>query len=551
MKRSLFKGKSTRTKILTALTLVVIVLLLVLNLLLKLATVEGQFYLDMTPEGFYTMTPLMEKTCAAILDSRDSEGGLREVEIIFSRDPDRLMASSTTRMTYFMALQLRNRFEGVSVKTVNVDLDPSAVSMFRTTSRREITGNDMIISYNGRYKITDITTFWTDNAFSYDGEYRVASILASLTARDFPVAYFVSDHGTTYYDPEFPDSATSIATAELADIITERGYRIKTLDISSVDKIPEDCALLIINAPTVDFGADPDEFDRFDYVSDTEKIDRYLASHEGAVIVTKAPEVKLPVFENFISEWGIAFGDGIVKDEENALDPTDLTVFTGVYDKDSIGAAYYEDYAALSTSPQMLFKNTGYVYSSYIDKMISEPGGHSSHRTYSRFIGTSGAAVAYDKEDGSTVLSDAGAKDLAAITARTYLNSNTAETTYSYLFCAASADFLSNEVLGNGSYANAGILASVLSNIGRVDRFASIDLGGHSFNSSSYGGKQTVSTTLTEEDENVYSPDASEVIAVNRAFNSTHATVYTVIILLPPVILLVLGVVMRVKRRNL
>ncbi len=106
-------------------------------------------------------------------------------------------------------------------------------------------------------------------------------------------------------------------------------------------------------------------------------------------------------------------------------------------------------------------------------------------------------------------------------------------------------------MLGNGSYANAGILASVLSNIGRVDRFASIDLGGHSFNSSSYGGKQTVNTTLTDKDENVYSPDASEVIAVNRAFNSAHATVYTVIILLPPVILLVLGVVMRVKRRNL
>ena len=553
MKHSLFKGKSTRTKILTALTLVVILVLFVLNLLMKLAVIEGQFYLDMTPEGFYTMTPLMEDTCAEILDSRDSEGGVREVEIIFCRDPDKLIASTSTRMTYFMALQLRNRFEGVTVKTVTVAIDPSAVSMFRTTSRREITGNDMIVSYNGRYKITDITTFWTDEAFSYDGEYRMASILASLTARDFPVAYFVSDYGTTYYDPENPDSEMSIKTAELADLITERGFRIKTLPISEVDRIPEDCALLIINAPTLDFEASADDFDRYDYVSDTEKIDRYLASHEGAVIVTKAHGVKLPNFELFISEWGIGFGDGIVRDEENALggEGSDSSVYTGVYDIDSIGGAYYKDYASLSTSPEMVFMNSGYVYSTYPDEMISEPGGYNAEKIYSLFINTSDSAVAYEDENGKIPITKPGTKALAAVTTRTFLDPDTSEKTYSYLFCANSEDFFSNELLSNGSYANRGIMASVISSIGRVDRYASIDLGGHSFNSGSYGGKQTHSTTLTEEDKNIYSPDASKIIGVNRAFTKEHAVVYSVIIFIPPVVLIAVGAVIFIKRKNL
>ena len=507
----------------------------------------------MTPEGFYTMTPLMEDTCAEILDSRDSEGGVREVEIIFCKDPDKLMASTSTRMTYFMALQLRNRFEGVTVKTVNVSIDPSAVSMFRTTSRREITGNDMIVSYNGRYKITDITTFWTDEAFSYDGEYRMASILASLTARDFPVAYFVSDHGTTYYDPESPDSEMSLAMAELADLITERGYRIKTLNLAEAKRVPEDCALLIINAPTVDFVSDPEQYDRYDYVSDTEKLDRYLTAHEGAVIVNKAHDVRLPVFESFLAEWGIGFGEGILKDEENALGGVgnDSTAYTGVYDVDSIGGAYYKDYASLSTSPQMVFKNSGYLYSTYPDEMISEPGSYNAEKVYSLFIGSSESAVAYDSKDGTVALTEPGAQALAAVTTRTFLDSNTSETTYSYLFCTNSADFFSNDILSNGSYANRGIMASVISSIGRVDRYASIDLGGHSYNSGSYGGKQTVSTTLTEKDVNVYAPDASEVIAVNKAFNSAHSFVYSLVVFTPPVVLLCVGVVMYIKRRNM
>lgn len=551
MKHSLFKGKSTRTKILTAITLVVIIVLFVLNLLMKFAVIEGQFYLDMTPEGFYTMTPLMEETCSAILDSRDSEGGVREVEIIFCRDPDKLIASSVTRMTYFMALQLRNRFEGVTVKTVNVDIDPSAVSMFRTTSRREITGNDMIVSYNGRYKITDISTFWTTDAFSYDGEYRMASILASLTARDFPVAYFVSDYGTTYYDPENPDSATSIKAAELADLITERGFRIKTLRLSEVNRVPDDCALLIINAPTEDFTVDPELLDRYDYVSDTEKIDRYLTAHEGAVIVTKAYGVTLPTFEEFIGEWGIGFGEGIVRDEENAIDLNDTTVYTGVYDIDSIGGAYYKDYASLSTSPQMIFTNSGYVYSTYPDEATSEPGGYNVQKVYSLFINSSQTAVAYENKDSTVPLTKPGKQALAAVTTRTFLHPDTSETTYSYLFCANSEDFLSNEVLGNGSYSNRGIMASVISSIGRVDRYASIDLGGHSYNSSSYGGKQTHSTTLTGEDKNIYSPDASHVIGVNKAFTKSHATAFTVVVLIPPVILIAVGVVISIKRKNM
>jgi hypothetical protein len=37
--------------------------------------------------------------------------------------------------------------------------------------------------------------------------------------------------------------------ASFADLLTERGLNIKTLELSAVDKIPDDCAVLIINNP--------------------------------------------------------------------------------------------------------------------------------------------------------------------------------------------------------------------------------------------------------------------------------------------------------------
>ena len=134
---------------------------------------------------------------------------------------------------------------------------------------------------------------------------------------------------------------------------------------------------------------------------------------------------------------------------------------------------------------------------------------------------------------------------------RTYLDSYTSETTYSYLFCTNSEDFFSNELLGNRSYANYDIMASVITSISRVDKFASISLGGMTWNSDSLGGKQTQSTTLTETTKDVYSPDGDELVATNHAFTLVWRVIFTVLAALPPVALMVWGIVVCIKRKNL
>ena len=553
MKKSIFKGKSTRTKIFSVITLVGIVLLLGLNLGLTYVGGQRLFMTDLTLEGIYTVSDKMLEVCHAMLDP-DENGRTKEIKITFCTDPDYLIASDKMRATYFMALSLRNKFDNVKVETVNVALNPTAVSMYKTTSRDNITSADVIFSYGAKYKIVDATGFWTSDNFSYNGEYRVASIIASLLAIERPVAYFVTDNGASYYDPANPDSEMSVSLGTFADLLTERGLDIKTLSIASVDAIPEDCALLIINNPTSDFAYDESRLDEFGYISDIEKIDRYLMKESAAVMFNKAYDVTLPNFESYCKEWGIGFGNSQVYDGDNALFTTiggesDDSVFSGVYDTDTqnFGYAYYGGYSNLSSAPKMVFSNTGYLYCSIdLSNTMVDPGNKYGSRNYATFIGTSDNA--YHLEGTAK---DTGEKTLVAAGVRKNLDSYTSENSIAYLFCSNSIDFFSNELLGNTSYANYDVLASVISNISRTDRYASIELGGLSLNSPSFGGKQMASTTLSDTPSKVYSWDAKEIIKYNKGLSSTAIVLYTIVVMSVPVAALALGITVFIKRKYL
>ena len=66
MKSRLFKGKSKRTKIFTAITALAIPLIIALNLLLYYFGVQKTIFIDMTPEGLYTLSDLMIEECDGI-----------------------------------------------------------------------------------------------------------------------------------------------------------------------------------------------------------------------------------------------------------------------------------------------------------------------------------------------------------------------------------------------------------------------------------------------------------------------------------------------------
>lgn len=552
MKNSLLKGRGARTAVYTAVTAVGIILLLLLNLLITNLGIGKMLFIDMTPEGLYTLSDNMESICDELMADVPTD---KEIKITFCSDPDVLIGALYTRIPYYMALGLDLRYDNVNVEEYNVKYNPTAVSMYKTTSRSEIEASDIIISYGSKYRVINAESLWTTTGenkdfYSYNGEYKIASAIASLTAINLPKAYFVTDHGTSYYNPELPDSEMSIENAAFADLLTDLGMEIKLIKISEADRVPEDCAMLIINLPTEDFMPNDEEYNNLSYVNDLEKIDRYLVDGSGTLIVNKSYEHTLTNFENFLKDWGIAFSNSYVIDTENAIGDGDGRELVAEYDDDeqSYGYNFYSSFVGLASAPKMVFADTGYLYCAFGDgDTRREPGYKNVTRKYATFIGSFETATANTGE--GVVESEAGYKALAAISARTNLNQYSGENTYSFIFATASKEFYSNEILGNYSYANYDLTRDVFINISRTDRYVSTDLGGLSQNSISFGGKKLVDTALYTDTRTVY--DAERNATVYKGFSKANNTFYTVLVLAPAGAALVLGAVMFIKRKFL
>ncbi len=574
MKKRLFKGKSKRTKIFTAITFACVSVIVALNLILTYFGVNRNIFLDMTPENLYTLSDEMVDVCDEIFDKLSENGTEKKVKITFCSDPDYLIASNTARATYFMAINLQNRYpESVEVETVNVNINPTAVAQYKTTSLTSINPTDVIISYGGRYTIRSHNNFWgagTSGNEYYNGEYKMVSSIKSVSAVVRPAAYFVSDAelGTSYYDPQNPNSEMSQSLSAFAGLLGERGLEVKTLELLKEEKIPEDCVLLIINNPTKDFVCAEDKLDSLGYVSNIEKIDRYLVSRQGAIAVAKDFEVELPVFESFLYEWGFTFSDSIVCDEESSLDDNPDGEKTGstlsaVYNTDPDSYAYtlYGEYSNLYSAPLTVITNSGSVECSYGESSAAhEDGAKDVSRNYVSLLSTSDKAQKYMKENGeitSIVDGEAGKQDLAALCIRSYFDSVSTINLYSYVFCVNSADFFENNLIGEPSYANYDIVSAVVDKISRVDDYASLNLGGSSLNSSSLGGKLIIPMNMTELGETIISNKLDEsgmtyeVIKENNGISKTEKVAYACFIFAVPLATAVVGIVVSVKRRYL
>ena len=263
-------------------------------------------------------------------------------------------------------------------------------------------------------------------------------------------------------------------------------------------------------------------------------------------MIAKDYELTLPVFESFLYEWGFDFVDAQVSDETSYLqnEEGDHTTVIGQYDTDENSYAYaiYGDFASLSSSPDMVFTNTGYLTCSFgVGSTTPEPGTYAVTRNYDPFFYSSKGAVAY--KGGNPYVKDEELH-LAAVSTRLEINTVTAEYKYSYIMCAASADFFSNELLGEASYANFNIMSALTEHMARSDEYASQDLGGTSLNSENLGGKQLADTSI-------YSVDDTSADTEKALITSGAQIAFTVIVMLVPLTLAIFGIVVCVKRRFL
>lgn len=538
-------GKRGRGTVMTALSALVLVAAFLLGIGAAAVKTSLNSYIDMTEEGLYTLTDAFLDEVSGITD---------EIVITFCADPDVLLNNYDTRYTYVMAREIEKHMDNVTVVTCDVERNPTAVQEYRTTSTTRIAWDDVIVSCDKRYRVISAKAFWstdtsTETYFAYNGEYKMASVMLSITAVERPVVYFTVGHGEAVYDPTDPDNAENEKHRAFYQLLLDNGLTVKTLSLDT-EPIPEDCVLLIMNGPTVDY-ATPDE-DRYlvNATPPIEKIDRYL-DEAGSFMVFKDPTATLPALEEYLNEWGIAYENGVTvkadrtgAGDDAALEAAREALFA-VYPestKEALGNSLFPDVADLATAPRTVVVRSGYLRSLWVNN--TKGFSTATSALTSPVLLSAENAKAYNT--AGAIVNDDGSYSLAQLTVR--VATREACDYSSYVFCAATTELTRTETLDNPTYANYDVLFSTIRTISRTDEYASDALGGLNMNSEMYGGKRLVSTEMSSSQKDVY--ENGKLVFTYLGITPAAAVWWTVLILSPAVAVLAVGAVRLIRRRH-
>lgn len=525
MKKLALPTTKKRNAVTLALALALAAVLLAVNLLLPFLSHRANFYPDLTPEGLYTMSDAL----VAELSYLDED-----VEIIFCADPDYLFSAEETRLPYVTCKKLAAENEHITVKHINLSRDPSAADAYKTTEGSAVKWNDIIVAAKERYKVLSPAAFFgsSDGEYvSYNGEYRIATSILSLTAyKDGPCAYFAYGHGERYYMEG--DEGSDASLSAFYHMLRDLGMRVGKINLDEINRVPEDCALLIMCGTTLDY---PMDISSYENTSSLEKLDEYLYGRNALMVFRDALSEPLPAFDEYLAEWGFAFEGTHVSSKEHSLSEEGVGEGMGdrliaTYpDEESapLGYSMFSSVIDMSTPPKTVIPTAGTVRTTWNDFPFVTA--YNTTRYINAAFYAPPDAVAKDK-DGTTVRPPRdSAHWLAAISTESRLFEN-GERQYSYVFGAASTEMIENRYLADAAYGNGDVMFSILRHISRADVYASNALGGFDLNSGNYGGKMFGETHLTagETNEVHHSLTESSVYAGVNAGTFVFILIFTV-----------------------
>ena len=170
------------------------------------------------------------------------------------------------------------------------------------------------------------------------GEQEFTGAILNVTGTEQLNVYFVVGHGERDIN-----SGESRGYGFVRDGLVADNYQVRSINLASVDKMPDDVALLVLAGPEKPFLA-----------SEIQLIDQYLENGGKALILVDPNP--LPEATDLLTKWGVVLKDGVVVDEMAFVTP-DVTVpvaqgnqyFFGEI-TDNVAASFFPGAAGLARS---------------------------------------------------------------------------------------------------------------------------------------------------------------------------------------------------------
>ena len=279
------------------LTVVVLAIVVVVNLIMGQVPTNYK-ELDLSDDKIYTIS---EETLSYL------EGLDQDVEIIVFATEDELDMSVTNTSGTSINISL-SRFlnsyaaksDKISLRYVDTVVHPTEAAEYDTTSdtivvRCEATGKQKVLSFYSLipYDYTYMYYYSTYVATSFDGEGAITSAIDNAVNETNRKVYQLAGHGET----ELGDSAESA--------IEKVNMELGSISLLK-DGIPEDCDIIVVNAPTSDLADD-----------ELAMLQEYLAGG-GQVMTLLSGRYDLANWNALLAEYGLQMEYGLIMDSQRS-----------------------------------------------------------------------------------------------------------------------------------------------------------------------------------------------------------------------------------------
>lgn len=278
--KSMFQSKNVRFGgYSTMLIGLVVIIAIVLNLIASQLP-ETVRTVDLTPGNLYSIGSKTEK----MLDGLD-----QDVDITV------LAAKDTVNETLNSLLK---EYESAS-KHIKVTCTDPTVDITMANQYSNLSPNSLIVRCGSKETTIDTTDIFVQDYMAYystgqssrefDGEGQITSAIAYVTSTEESVLYSITGHGE------------SAPGDSLMNRIEKQNLKVDSLNLMTASGIPEDCDILLIYAPTMDYTEE-----------EAQTVIQYFQNGGHVLALISYTEEPLPNYRSILETCGVQVVDGIV-----------------------------------------------------------------------------------------------------------------------------------------------------------------------------------------------------------------------------------------------
>ncbi len=487
-KRKKFKYGATAI----AFTCVIITLIVMFNVIFTAFANKYLWTIDMTTNQLFTLS---DETLELFKDVKSD----KKITILFCNTYDKLEEEYYSNMIYQCAREFEKEFDFVEIDCFDAISNPDEANKYKDLSTSEINQNSVIVKSETDYRVYTKNGFFEtyEDLTAFKGEIRFTSAITQLLY-DSPVAYFATGHGE--------NTGAKSNRPALWTLYEDAGYEVKTIDLKT-DEFEDNAQVLIVNGPQYDLGGDNSS------VNEVEKIGKFLNNGGNLMVLFSSKVTKpLPELNSLLEEWGIKAEEARIEDMENSYQhPTQIDT---LYTTNEIGQKIFSSLNTLDSTPRV-YIDLARPLTTIWKESITDRG---ASRGVAPVITSYKTAVAKPYSSEEDAFAGEAPFNVVSISCENYTKDN--KTYQSYVMVISSDEFASDKALNDGSYSNRDILYSTMKIM----------------------GKETVPTAKLDE---LFYNDSLTI--TTKDANNWTLTIAVII----PLIVLVFGVVIQIRRRHL